>query len=252
MKTIIAAALVTLASTTAHADYINEYVHASIGVGVASYTGGPDLEWKNLGLPNKETKASPAWRVGVTYDALAPSHFVPGVRVNAAYLNLGYYGVTSEAAPDPDPYYKVHGGYYDPATKHCAGECRDVREFNGGGRMQVVALTIEPYWNIGNGFTVGVEAGPALFHVQWNETATNINDTTFWGQAGKVENFTAKPHWEVGALLGASVSRGPFTLRYNYVIAKQHNFAGSDGNGPSQYVPAGWRGAHVLTLNYSF
>ncbi|BCZ78671.1 hypothetical protein PTKU64_23460 [Paraburkholderia terrae] len=43
------------------------------------------------------------------------------------------------------------------------------------------------------------------------------------------------------------VGRGPLSVRYNYLFAKQYNFSGTVG-----YVPAGWRGADVMTLNYAF
>ncbi|BDC39200.1 hypothetical protein [Paraburkholderia terrae] len=35
------------------------------------------------------------------------------------------------------------GGYYDPVTTRCGGNCQDVRCFNSGGRMRLIALAAE-------------------------------------------------------------------------------------------------------------
>lgn len=244
LSAVAMAAAFTL-STSAHAD---SWFAFEAGIGVSHYATGSDGEWYQQGMTHSLRTNTPAWRLGIQVNAIdhQPGSYVPGLAFHLAYLNLGYLGLSSPAAPDKDPYYTANGGYYDPQQQRCVGNCKDVRYFNSGGRMQVIALTAEPFWTKG-AWRFGVEAGPALFHVQWNATATNPLPTTFWGPAGRTETFTADPHWEVGAIAGLSVGRGPFSVRYDYVWAKQHNFSGTGG-----YVPAGWRGAHVVTLNYTF
>lgn len=232
--------------------YAGTWFQYEAGIGVSRYTAGPDGEWYQQGMSHDLRLNAPAWRAGVQMNVSEPDGVAPGVRLHLAYLNLGHEGMSSVAAPDKDAYYGAHGGYYDLHTQHCSGACQDVRDFNSGGRMQVVALTVEPFWNVGHGVQFGVEAGPAMFHVQWSASATNPADTTFWGPQGAVEAWSAKSHWEPGALVGASLSRGAWALRYNYVFARQHNFAGTSSSIGATYAPAGWRGVHVVTLNYVY
>ncbi|WP_229511937.1 hypothetical protein [Paraburkholderia terrae] len=92
-----------------------------------------------------------------------------------------------------------------PETKRCGGNCQDVRYFNSGGRMRLIALTAAPYWTK-SPWRFRVKAGPALFRVQWDATATDQTNTTFWGPQGQKKTFTTDPHWEVGTIAGVSVA----------------------------------------------
>jgi hypothetical protein len=223
------------------------------GVGYARYQAGPDGEWYQRGMPHSLRLNTLAYRYGLQLNMREPDGLLPGWKLHLTYLNLGHEGMTSDAAPDRDTYTSSHGGYYDPSIKACRGACSDLRSFESGGRMQVIALTAEPFWNVG-GYRFGLEAGPAAFHVSWTSTATTIyaGSMQFRGPDGTTEVFHADPHWEPGVLVGASIGRGPWDLRYNYVFAKQHNFSGLDNGQPGAYVPAGWRGAHIITINYIF
>lgn len=216
------------------------------GIGVSRYDDEDGL-WVNKGLPHNSHLTAPAYRVGVQLNAIdhTPGSYVPGLAMHLAYLNFGRASVRSLAAPDEGGYYGPgeHGGYYDPAAHSCVGPCGPLRNFVSGGTMQAIALTAEPFWTYRK-WRFGIEAGPALFRSTYDATATAISDSWLWTE-GQTETFHHTPKWEAGALVGASVAYGPWTLRYNYIFAKTHTY--SDSN-----VPPAWSGAHILTANYTF
>ncbi|WP_143810996.1 hypothetical protein [Paraburkholderia piptadeniae] len=186
--------------------------------------------------------------MGVQLNAIdhTPGSFVPGLAMHLAYLNFGRASVRSLAAPDGgDGYYgpNGHDGYYSPTAHSCVGPCGPLRSFVSGGTMQAVALTVEPFWTYRK-WRFGIEAGPTVFRSTYDATATAISDSQWWN-AGQVETFHHTPKWEAGALVGAAVSYGAVSLRYNYIFAKTHTYNAMN-------VPPGWSGAHMLTLNYTF
>lgn len=236
-------ALGCAAATQARAE---SFFQIEAGIGAASYrTLGDDMYYQT-GLSHHFDLHAPAWRVGIRLNAIdyRPGSWVPGVAFNLAYLNFGRVSITSMAAPDKDAYYGATGGYYNVATQSCAGPCRDVRAFASSGGMQAIALTIEPYWERGN-WRFGLEAGPMLYRPTWDVSATNVENTTWWGPAGAVQNFHHSPRIELGTIVGASIAYKRVVVRYNYVITPPRHY--DDTN-----VPQGWKGAHMLTVNYTF
>lgn len=124
-----------------------------------------------------------------------------------------------------------------------AGKCPTFRSY---GQIQALALTAGPYWDLGSGWTVGVEAGPAIYRTTWTTHA--IVETNGWklGPPGTAHTRTTSSALYVGALVGASVSKGRFSLRCNYIYAPLQ-FGSADNE-----QPAGVKGAHKLTAGYTF
>jgi hypothetical protein len=237
------------AASQAHAE---SWFQFEAGLGAARYQKADDNTWYQSGLGGNVRVNVPAFRVGIQLNAIEPQGWRPGVAFHLAYLDLGHMGVSSPAAPDQSGRYKSQG-YYNIATHACEGPCGPERQFESGGHMQLVALTIEPYWRV-NQWRFGAEAGPALIHYQWNVTARNIDNTPDWGPRGTVEHMWANPHWELGAIAGVSVGYGRVTLRYDYIYAHERNMGGWDQNGAhaTNLVPVGWIGAHMVSVNYAF
>ena len=235
------------AAASAHAE---SFFQIEAGIGASHYTQAADGLWWQQGMSHNLHLSAPAWRVGVQLNAIdyQPGSWVPGVAFHALYLNFGPVGMQSMAAPDYDPnvFNKTNGGYYDDKAHECVKECGPLRDFTSSGRMQAFALTVEPYWKRGK-WRFGVEAGPMLYRATWDASAVSLTDTPWKGPAGSVETFHRNASWQVGALVGASVGYGPVTVRYSYAYAKS---AGTLSG--SNTVPAGFKGAHMLTLGYTF
>jgi hypothetical protein len=201
-----------------------------------------DGVWYWSSMQHHTPNNSLAGRAGIQLNLInaQPQSWIPGLR---AHLTYGYFGhlrwsgVAGEDAP-PD-----HSYGFNAKTSACFnGNCGALREFDSTGDMMAVSLTLEPYWALGGGWTVGVEAGPALYRYTWTSYATALSNSGF-GPAGTVQTFHHNPHWYVGALLGASVGKGPVMLRYNYLYSPSR---WEDG------VPSGVKGVHMVTLNYTF
>lgn len=232
-------------ASVAHAE---SWLQFEAGVGAAHYEDAGDGIWFQQGLSHDLHLSAPAWRVGVQLNAIdyRAGSWVPGIAFHALYLNFGHVSMRSLGAPDPDPlvFTPANGGYYDPKTHECDKYCGPLRNFESGGRMQAVALTVEPFWKRGK-WRFGLEAGPMLFRATWDATAVSLSDTPWKGPAGSVETFHHTPSWVPGALVGASVGYENVTIRFNYAYAKTR--AMSDTN-----VPPGFQGAYMLTLNYTY
>ncbi|WP_368722236.1 hypothetical protein [Paraburkholderia phymatum] len=184
-------------------------------------------------------------------NVLKPDHWTPGVHLHLDYYNFGKVRWSSTDAEDPNP--QGTSGY-NVATQKCNGNnCGTFRNFESTGGIQAIALTIEPYWDIGSGWSLGVEAGPSLFRSTWSATATALSDGGF-GPAGSQEQFSRQPRTQFGWLIGASISKGPFSLRYNYLRAPVDgsNSGTSSRVGGGQWVPSGINGVHMISLNYTF
>lgn len=192
----------------------------------------------------------PAFRVGFMLTPIdaEPHSWRPGLRLHAVYLNFGKISWSSQSPQDASDFTDrgMRGGY-DPATKGCIdNNCGQMSDFQSYGRIQAVALTVEPYWDLGSGWSVGVEAGPALYRATWMTHATV--ETPGWklGPPGTLHMLSTSPKLRVGAIAGLSVSKGRFSVRYNYI------FAPAAGGSADNDQVSGVRGAHMVTANYTF
>jgi len=222
----------------AHASWFEYEAGLGAAQGVKS-----DGRWYNAGLPNSTGSTAPSVRLGAQMNVSEPDHFVPGVKLHLTYNWLGSYNWSAIAGEDEDA---AHTSGYNPATKSCNnGVCGPERRFETSGWTQTLALTVEPYWNLGAGWHAGFELGPAVYVSKMDSTAINIAQSRF-GAPGVEEHFhhVQAPHF--GAVGGASVGYKNWTLRYTYTWTPYK--AERDGN----YVPPAMNGYHQVTLNYNW
>ena len=224
-----------------------DWFQLEAGIGMSSAVKTGDGIWYWSDMRHRTPNNSIAGRIGIQVNLIdaRPHSWVPGLR---SHLTFGYFGHlhwTSVAGEDAPP---DHSYGLDAQTGGCYNQnCGYQREFDSTGDMMAISLTLEPYWNLGNGWTVGVEAGPALYRYTWTSYATNLQNSPGhfgpYGTAGAVETFSHAPRWYPGALVGASVGYKNWSLRYNYLYS------------PSKWedgVPSGVKGVHMLTANYTW
>jgi len=233
------------AATQARAE---SFFQIEAGVGITSATKLGDGMYYSRGFSHSTPNGSYGGRVGIVLNAIDahPRSFVPGLRLHLDYYNFGkvrWSSVNPQDAADFDGTGTTGG--YNIKTQTCNdGNCGTFRRFDSTGGIQAIALTIEPYWDLGAGWQFGIEAGPALYRSTWTAVATALSDGRF-GAAGTQETLSRSPAIQLGALAGVSVARGPFSVRANYLYAP----AGRLTNGN---IPAGVKGEWMLSLNYTF
>lgn len=244
-----AAVLMSLGCVAASAN-AESFFQLEAGVGFADYTKTGNGIYYDEGFSNKTPTTFPAFRAGVVLTPIdaRPRSWVPGLRLHLDYLYFGRLSWDAQAPQDAGDF-TARGlvGGYDPVSKTCLNnECGQMSDFRSSGQIQALALTAEPYWDIGGGWTLGVEAGPAIYRTTWTTDAVVETDGWKLGPPGTVHVLTTSPALHVGALVGASVSKGHFSLRYNYIYAPIH-YGSTDSESP-----AGVKGAHMLSVNYTW
>lgn len=233
-------------AVTAHAE---SFFQLEAGLGASHYTRLGDGMYFDQGLSHKTPLNSFAGRAGIVMNVIdAPVRsWVPGLRVHATYVYWGSLNWTATVAEDAsNTVNNGSPGGYSPQTKSCLNNyCGSMRQFNSSGNTQSLNLTLEPYWNVGGDWTVGVEAGPAVYFGPWKSNYVALEDGRF-GPAGTVEPNSHRVVPHMGALVGASVSKGAFSVRYEYLFAPA-SYATVGGS-----IPSGVKGAHMLTVNYTY
>lgn len=214
------------------------------GLGGAAYQHGPDGLWYQDGFQHTLDLAAPAVEVGLTGDIF--QHGEWGV---SWHLDWAWLGTIHTDAMVPSANTNTTSGKWvgpdligvnqaDP----CSGPCRNLSRFIGSGHDQGFMLTIEPHYDF-RGWRFGVEAGPYLHRSTWSEDV--VNWVPVAGAAPRNIHVEYKPEWLVGYVVGASVSRGNFSVAYQYF---QNRTKGSMSNP----YPAIWQGTHVLMAKYRF
>jgi hypothetical protein len=238
----------TLGCATATQARAESFFQLEAGLGVTSATKLGDGMYYSKGFAHDTPNGSYGGRAGIVLNALdaRPRSFVPGLRLHLDYYNFGKIRWSSV---DPQDAADFSGtgtpGGYNLATQACNdNNCGALRRFDSTGGIQAIALTAEPFWDVGSGWQFGLELGPALYRSTWTSVATAMSDGRF-GPAGTEETLSHNPHLQVGALAGASVSRGPFAVRLDYLYAPA-------GQSTAKDVPAGVKGEWLLSLNYTF
>ncbi|MFM0432400.1 hypothetical protein PQQ75_25540 [Paraburkholderia aspalathi] len=244
MKQYIATTVAAMAlASSAQAE---SFFQIEAGIGMASFTTLQDGMYFQKGFSHHFDLHVPAGRVGIVMNAIdyRQGSVIPGLRIHADYMNFGSVHMTSDAAQDAEDFTSQgQTGGYDAATKGCYdNNCGAIRKFDSSGGLQLLAFTLEPYWQKG-AWTFGVEFGPTLFRSTWTSTATVVSATSPWGPKGSVEVLQHEPHIQLGTIIGASIGYKAFSLRYNYVFCPL-------GSSTGKNVPAGFKGAHMLTLGY--
>lgn len=220
------------AAAAAHADYINDYVHAEIGIGAAHYNT-VDGRWMQQGIPGGSnlTSKPPAFSLGFSGPLISRGKW--GVDWRAEYVNLGRAAADCSCTPDDRN--------YDPKS-HTYTRKVDVPTafFTGEGRSQGAALTLEPYYWV-SGVRLGVEAGAYVHRDSWSE------DVAGWYAPGSntPQNFHLDDaYWSVAPVVGLSVGNGRFTLSY------RHYFMSINSN--QRNIPPLWNDADELEVKVKF
>jgi len=244
-KHITALAVGMMLACTAHAESFFQF---EAGVGITSAVKLGDGMYFSRGFSHDTPNGSYGGRVGIVFNAIEarPRSWVPGLRAHLTYLNFGKVRWSSVNPQDAADFAGTGTpGGYNIATQTCNdNNCGTLRRFDSTGGIQAIALTAEPFWDVGSGWQFGVEFGPALYRSTWTSVATAMSDGRF-GPAGTEETLSHNPHIQVGALAGASVSRGRYALRLDYLYAPV-------GRSTAKDTPAGVKGEWLLSLNYSF
>lgn len=214
------------------------------GLGITSAEKAGDGMFYSSGFSHSTPNGSYGARVGMAFNAIPaqPRSFVPGLRFWLAYENWGKVRWSSINPQDAADFPGNSGGY-NVTTKRCNdSNCGTFRRFDSTGGLQSLSLTAEAFWDLGNSWQIGLEAGPALYKSTWVSVATALSDGPF-GPAGTQEVLTHAPRLQVGVLVGAFVSSGPFAVRMNYLHAPIGAWQGKN-------VPAGIKGEWMLSANY--
>ncbi len=218
------------------------------GVGVTSATKLGDGMYYSKGFSHDTPNGSYGGRIGIVMNAVdaRPRSYAPGLRMHLDYYNFGkvqWSSVNPQDAADFDGTGATGG--YNVTTQACNdNNCGALRRFDSTGGIQAIAFTLEPYWDLGNRWQFGLEAGPALYRSTWTSVATALSDGRF-GPAGTQETLTHSPHIQLGALAGVSVARGAFSMRLDYLYAPP-------GRSTAKNVPSGVKGSWMLSVNYTF
>lgn len=220
-------------AASAHADYINDYVQAEIGIGAAHYTT-EDGRWYQQGVPgadNHLVSKPPAFSLGFTGPIFSRGKW--GADWHAEYVNLGRAAASCACTPMDENYnaktHQFHKRYDVPAAY-----------FTGSGRSQGVALTIESYYWI-SGVRVGVEGGAYVHRDSWSE------DIAGWqvvGSGAPQNLHVEDAYWSVAPVIGASVGNGRFTLSYRHYFMRINN--------ERRTIPPLWNDADAVELKVRF
>jgi hypothetical protein len=229
----VSAALM-IAAAPARADSITDYVHLELGAGVSHYNLLGDGTWVQEGMPQNSTKLSaPVLSLGFTGPIVERASW--GIDWHVDYVNLGHVSSDCECTPMDEN--------YDPKKHRLVDHPTDVpnAEFVGNGNAQGIAITLEPYVRY-RGFRFGIEGGLFPYRPSWEEQIYHwqVNPNV----APQTLNVSTPHGMQLGKVLGASVSRGNFTLAY------QHYFLPTRYD--SAHSPAIWSGADVLMIKYRF
>lgn len=207
-------------------------VDFEIGLGVSKFNTLADGMWYQEGFPHRLDLQRPAASVGIS----GPVN--DWLRWRVAYHYLGNVGSSAYAVPDATDYVDGVGGY-NLQTKSCNGECGPTRMFVGHGNLQGIAITLEPHFDY-RGFQFAIEGGAWIYHANWHVTAYNNFDKP--NQWPAVEEYRYSRKIDVSYTVGASISRGNWTVAYQYFKTPARNMP----------FPVIWSNVQLLSLRYKF
>lgn len=233
------------AAASAHAE---SFFAIEAGLGFTHATREGDGMYFNEGFSHSTPTNSFGARGGIVFNAIdaQPLSWVPGLRVHLTYAYWG--SLKWQATVVDDVNVRADGSLagYSTASKSCFNNnCGPRRTFYSSGSTHSINLTVEPYWNLGSGWTVGVEAGPSVYWGPWTSDYVSI-DPGWAGPPGTVQQVSHRVVPHLGALVGASVSKGPFSVRAQYLFAPPRYIS----NGTD--VPSGIRGVFMVSVNYTY
>lgn len=208
-------------------------VDFEVGSGINVYQKQGNGTWYQEGQPYSTSTRSPVLIAGLAGSVYSTQSW--GIDWHVRYVNLGKTSADCMCTP-------MDENYSIPQKKKLnLYDVQDAR-FVGNGNVQGVALTLEPYW-MHKGWRFGVEAGPWFYRATWDETISN------WAPGPGVPTRTISASTNrairVGAVVGASVSRGNLTVAYH------HYFMPYSPRGSGDFMPL-YKGADVVSLTYRF
>jgi hypothetical protein len=198
-------------------------VDIEIGAGISHYTPRGNMMWWQDGLPHKLDLNAPAFEIGLADRFYTRGRW--GVDWHAGYVYLG--NVHSDARATAD-----HN--YSKETKSCIGTCLYQNRFVGNGHTQGIKLTLEPNYTW-NGWKLGVEGGAMAYIHTWNVNVYN-------SQGDLLVNTNSERKVRFAPVVGASISRGPFSVAYTHYFNKPY----------SDPMYSLWRATDTVTLRYRF
>ncbi len=206
-----------------------------MGAGVSSFQTLGNGIWYQEGFQNHLSLTSSTFLIGAT------GNLTPKVSWHVDYVYLGRASVDSWDTP-------VDANYAPQNSNHCNGACLPLVHVLGSGTVQGIAVTLEPHADFG-GWRLGVEAGPFLFFPTWNMSVPNwVAATGNRGNTDWQSTTDGNLYWQsgyrpqIGGVVGLSVERGDWGLRYRHYFDKTQGGA----------FPAIWRSTDTLTLTYTF
>lgn len=226
MKKLLAIAAMTFA-IGAHAQ---SWFQFEAGLGATHYTDRGDGTWYQKGAPQwSESLNAPAYTVGFAGPIVSRGKW--GIDWHADYIYMSNASADCWCTPVDANYDLVNKRIvkYDPPLAH----------FVGSGHTQGAALMIEPYYTI-DSWRVGVLGGAFINVPTWHETVDNWSMTP--GQQTRSIEVRARSKVTVSPVVGLTVSRGNFSLRYQYFM-----LPAGDAD-----VPQVFSSAHMLSLMYRF
>ncbi len=198
MKTLVLISMLFL-SFSCNAE---SFFQAEIGIGAQRSNDMGDGIWIQTSpqTPHSEKMSGPSYLIGITGPLIERGAW--GVRWHLDYVYFG--GMRASCLCVPDENYNQY--------KHVSNEPGYI-PFNGGGHTQGVQFLVSP------GFTAlgtrwSVEGGPWVYWATWHESH---NDPA---QPGAYD-LSHKTHAQFGWVVGASASRGPWSVSYRHYFQRQ-------------------------------
>ena len=198
-----------------------------IGAGIAHASTNGNGTWYQEGFPHTLSLTQPVAEIGLT------GRITPHMAWHVDAVSLGSYSVNSEdVLPDAN--------YSATSPTHCNGPCNPFANFIGSGRLYGLQALLSR--STGGAWRFGIEAGPFLYHETWRLDVPNwyASDGTHYD----IQTYGSQ--WALGAVVGATVQHGPWTLALRY-YADSKGFSGHVGNWPPL-----WSGQTVAILSYRF
>lgn len=224
---LLAISVASLLTTSTQAQ-----VHFELATGVSTYKTAENGRWYQEGMPYSLDLRAPMISAGFTGPLYSRGAW--GVDWHVNYVNLGHMSSDCTCTPRDDNYDFV------AKKKLNLYDVQDAR-YVGNGNAQGVALTVEPYW-MHKSWRFGFEIGPFIHRAAFDEA---VYGWQIHPGVTPQDLYVSTPRrFDLGAVLGFSIGRGPLRLSYKRYFM------------PNRYqkpeYPAIWRGADVIELKYVF
>lgn len=210
---------------------VHAEVHAEAGAGLTTYVIGPNGVWYQVGAPDNVVRPhGRAFEVGITDSYAVTDNY--GLAWHIDYVNLGHVRSYCQCTTiDAD---------YNGATGKIAPGA-PLATYSGNGLVQGFKASISPYVRIGS-WRVGINDGIFVYRPQFTDSVYGWHSA----QSSQLVNgyVTTPTRRQFAPVVGMFISRGKFTLSYDYY---RMNVPANESNAPPL-----WSGAHVLMVSYAF